>query len=62
MTHTLDFLVKQGDLRSGEFARGEDASQIALAPGGVLLAIDQFALTANNITYRAGHIPRHERH
>ena len=53
MTHTLDFLVKRDDLRSSVFERGEDASQIALAPGFVLLAIDQFALTANNITYAA---------
>ena len=53
MTHTLDFLVKRDELRSGVFERGEAASEIALAPGGLLLAIDHFALTANNITYAA---------
>lgn len=53
MTHTLDFLVKRDDLRSGVFERGEAVSEIALAPDGLLLAIDHFALTANNITYAA---------
>ncbi len=47
---TLDFLVERDDLRSSEFVRGADP---ALAPGDVQLAIDRFALTANNITYAA---------
>jgi hypothetical protein len=50
MTTALDFLVKRDDLRSGEFVRSELAE---LAPGQLLLAIDHFALTANNITYAA---------
>ena len=50
---TLDFEVKRGDLRTTEFVRGGDAAQTPLAPGEAQLAIDQFALTANNITYAA---------
>ncbi len=50
---TLDFLVKRDDLRTGEFVRGGDPAAIALAPGEVQLAVDHFALTANNITYAA---------
>ncbi len=50
---TLDFLVKRDDLRTSEFVRGADAALAALAPGDVQLAIDRFALTANNITYAA---------
>ncbi|HEU4429021.1 MAG TPA: DUF2855 family protein [Myxococcota bacterium] len=50
---TLDFLVKRDDLRTTEFVRGNDAPQVDLAPGEAQLAIDQFALTANNITYAA---------
>ena len=50
---TLDFLVKRDDLRVCEAARGPDPASAALAPGELQLAIDQFALTANNITYAA---------
>jgi hypothetical protein len=49
----LDFLVKRDDLRATDLARGEDPAQLALGSGQALLAIDQFALTANNITYAA---------
>jgi hypothetical protein len=50
MTTALDFIVRRDDLRSGEFVRS-DIGELAL--GQVLLAIDHFALTANNITYAA---------
>jgi Protein of unknown function (DUF2855) len=50
---TLDFLVKRDDLRTSELVRGEAASLVPLGPGEVQLAIDRFALTANNITYAA---------
>jgi hypothetical protein len=53
MTATLDYLVKRDDLRTSEFVRGGDAALTPLAPGEVQLAIDRFALTANNITYAA---------
>jgi NADPH:quinone reductase-like Zn-dependent oxidoreductase len=42
-----DFLVKRDNLRETRLA----SAQPALADGQVLLAIDKFALTANNITY-----------
>ena len=46
-----DFMVDRKDLRSSRFST---ASLPAVpAPGEVLLAIDTFALTANNITYAA---------
>jgi hypothetical protein len=50
---TLDFVVKRADLRTSEFVRGGDPAANPLAPGEVQLAIDHFALTANNITYAA---------
>jgi hypothetical protein len=49
----LDFLVKRDDLRTTELARGGDPAAAPLSAGEVQLAIDHFALTANNITYAA---------
>lgn len=46
-----DFIVERKDLRNTRFAPASLAA--APAPGEVLLAIDTFALTANNITYAA---------
>src|SRR6218665_792600 len=43
-----DFLVAKSDLRRTEFRDAEPAS---LEDGQVRLAIESFALTANNITY-----------
>ena len=43
-----DFVVAKTDLRRGEF---RDAAPADLAEGEVRLAVDSFALTANNITY-----------
>jgi NADPH:quinone reductase-like Zn-dependent oxidoreductase len=48
---TVDFLVDKHDLRRTRFAPGRDTSE--LAPGQILVRIDHFALTANNITYGA---------
>ncbi len=49
----LDFLVKRDDLRATDLVRGGDPAIAPLAAGEVQLAIDHFALTANNITYAA---------
>ena len=50
-TGARDFIVRKSDLKDATFT---DATlPTALAPGQVLLAIDKFALTANNITYAA---------
>ena len=46
-----DFMVDRKDLRSSRFSAA--SLPAAPAPGEVLLAIDTFALTANNITYAA---------
>src|SRR5690242_13818907 len=46
-----DFLVDRRDLRRTTIEHGPDPRDVALAPGRVLLAIDAFALTANNVTY-----------
>ncbi|MEI9886198.1 MAG: DUF2855 family protein [Rhizomicrobium sp.] len=43
------FVVKRGDLNDGKFV----TAPITAKPGGVLLRVDRFALTANNITYAA---------
>lgn len=49
----LDFEVKRDDLRASVLVRGGDPAAAPLAAGEVQLAIDHFALTANNITYAA---------
>ncbi len=46
-----DFVVRKADLKNASFI--DAPSSGSLAPGQVLLAIDKFALTANNITYAA---------
>ena len=47
MTKTTTFRVGRDDLRTCGFTDGD----LAIADGEVLLGIDRFALTANNITY-----------
>ena len=51
MTTATDFLIRKDDLHQTEFVEAPDPASIELAPGQVLLAVDSFALTANNITY-----------
>jgi len=46
-----DFVVRKADLKDAWFI--DAPASVLLAPGQVLLAIDKFALTANNITYAA---------
>jgi len=46
-----DFLVRRDDLRTVEARPAEPAAGIGLGRGEVLLRIDRFAFTANNITY-----------
>jgi len=45
----IDFSVRRDDWRVGRFTRG--ALPERLAPGEVLLEVDRFALTANNVSY-----------
>jgi hypothetical protein len=48
---TFDFLVRRDDLHRCEFRATTPASAVTLAAGQVLLAVDAFGFTANNITY-----------
>jgi hypothetical protein len=47
-----DALIRKSDLREVE-VRASDAADRVLADGEVLLAVERFSLTANNITYGA---------
>lgn len=48
MTHRTELWVERSDLRSTKVVRNETPP---LNPGQVLVAIDKFALTANNVSY-----------
>jgi hypothetical protein len=50
MTTSTDFIVDRANLREGKFVTTQLPE---LKPGQVLLHVDKFALTANNITYGA---------
>lgn len=45
------FLVRRDDLHRTAWTDGPDPATLSLAPGQVLLSVDAFAMTANNITY-----------
>ena len=47
----FDFVVRKDDLRRTEFHPLPDPESVALADGDVLLAVDSFGFTANNVTY-----------
>jgi len=47
----VDFVVRRDDLRDCTFLERPAPRESDLAPGQVLLGIDRFALTANNVTY-----------
>lgn len=47
----FDFVVRRNDLRCYEFRPASSPSSVTLAAGQVLLEVDAFGLTANNITY-----------
>jgi hypothetical protein len=46
-----DFLVRRDDLHETKFAAADDPNAIELGPGQILVAIDRFGFSANNITY-----------
>jgi hypothetical protein len=48
---TVDFMVRRDNLAEARFVEGPPAADISLADGQVLLAVDCYAMTANNITY-----------
>jgi uncharacterized protein DUF2855 len=49
----LDFLVKRGDLRQCRFVPAPEPDEVQLQRGQMLLAVDKFGFTSNNITYAA---------
>ncbi|MGH7787454.1 MAG: DUF2855 family protein [Candidatus Binatia bacterium] len=53
MSEAVDFVVKRNDLRQSEVVPGQHSPATALQPGQVLLRIERFAFTANNVTYGA---------
>jgi hypothetical protein len=52
-TDALDFVVSRPDLRRSAFVPGRHSAESTLDPGQVLVRIDRFAFTANNVTYGA---------
>jgi hypothetical protein len=46
-----DFLVDRSDLSATRIVAAPAADEVALEPGQVLLEVERFSLTANNITY-----------
>ncbi len=46
-----DFIVRRQDLRQYKFVPAPQPAEIELQPGQVLLRVDKFAFTSNNITY-----------
>ncbi len=53
MTVSIDFLVDRTDMRRTVFVPGRYSDESTLEPGQVLVRIDRFAFTANNVTYGA---------
>lgn len=53
MTDAVDFLVDRSDLRRTAFRPGRHGPDSALESGQVLVRIDRFTFTANNVTYGA---------
>lgn len=53
MADSIDVVVNRSDLRQSAVEPGQVSGDTALAPGQVLVRIDRFAFTANNVTYGA---------
>jgi hypothetical protein len=53
MENSFDFLVRRDDLGTTEVRSGPPEAEVTLEDGQVLLAIDTFSVTANNVTYGA---------
>ena len=51
MTDSIDFLVRRNDFTQTRWVEAQLRAGSALEPGEVLLRVDRFGLTANNITY-----------
>ena len=53
MSDALDFVVRRDDLRQCAVEPGRASDDTVLDPGQVLIRVDRFAFTANNVTYGA---------
>ncbi len=53
MTDAVDFIVNRADLRQCASEAGQVSERTALRAGQILVRVDQFAFTANNVTYGA---------
>lgn len=53
MENSFDFLVRRDDLGTTETRTGASVDELQLGDGQILLAIDTFSVTANNVTYGA---------
>ncbi len=53
MPDAYDFVVKRDDLRESSVLPAPAEQEVELEPGQVLLRIDNFSLSANNVTYGA---------
>lgn len=52
-TSAYDYVVSRADIRDGSIRPAPVAGEVDLAPGQVLLKIDNFSISANNVTYAA---------
>src|SRR5262245_5260955 len=50
-TRAVDFVVGRDNLRRCKFMPAGESDETELGPGQVLLEVDCFAFTANNVTY-----------
>lgn len=50
-TPAVDFLIRRNDLAQHQFAVADDADSMELGPNQLLIQVEKFALSANNITY-----------
>jgi Protein of unknown function (DUF2855) len=50
-SRALDFIVERDNLRQCKFVPGVESGRSELGAGQVLLRVDSFAFTANNVTY-----------
>jgi hypothetical protein len=51
MSKAVDFVVERSNLHRCQFVPAADPDTVDLPPGHVLLRVDAFAFTANNVTY-----------
>src|SRR4051794_5424184 len=47
----VDFMVRRDDLRTCQFLSVPESAATSLQPGQILMKIDKFAFTSNNVTY-----------